>query len=101
MSNRWVYRFDELDAAEAAVGGDWERARALLGGKGANLADMVRAGVPVPAGFTVTTEACNAYLAAGHFRSGLYLSPATAMVMSELLCGIAPQIDLAPFRVGR
>jgi glycine oxidase len=43
----------------------------------------------------------NAYLAAGHFRSGLYLSPATAVVMSELLCGIAPQIDLAPFRVGR
>ena len=43
----------------------------------------------------------NAYVAAGHFRSGLYLSPATAVVMSELLRGEQPQIDLAPFRVGR
>ena len=33
-----------------------------MGGKGANLAEMVRIGVPVPPGFTVTTEACNAYL---------------------------------------
>jgi len=43
----------------------------------------------------------NAYVAAGHFRSGLYLSPATAVVMSELLRDETPQIDLAPFRVGR
>ena len=37
--------------------------RGLLGGKGANLGDMTRLGVPVPAGFSVTTEACNAFLA--------------------------------------
>ncbi|GAA2541463.1 pyruvate, phosphate dikinase [Winogradskya consettensis] len=37
----------------------------LLGGKGANLAEMTRLGLPVPAGFTVTTEACRAYLATG------------------------------------
>jgi pyruvate,orthophosphate dikinase len=37
----------------------------LLGGKGANLAEMTRLGLPVPAGFTVTTEACQAYLATG------------------------------------
>jgi pyruvate, orthophosphate dikinase len=37
----------------------------LLGGKGANLAEMTRIGLPVPPGFVVTTEACNAYLAAG------------------------------------
>jgi glycine oxidase len=43
----------------------------------------------------------NAFVAAGHFRSGLYLSPATAVVMSELLRGEKPQIDLTPFRVGR
>ena len=43
----------------------------------------------------------NTFVAAGHFRTGLYLSPATAMVMSQLLCGEQPQIDLAPFRVGR
>jgi pyruvate,orthophosphate dikinase len=65
MGRRWVYGFDELAAAEAAVGGGWDAVRSLLGGKGANLADMTRLGVPVPPGFTVTTEACNAYLAAG------------------------------------
>jgi pyruvate,orthophosphate dikinase len=36
-----------------------------LGGKGANLAEMVRIGLPVPHGFTVSTEACNAYLESG------------------------------------
>jgi glycine oxidase len=43
----------------------------------------------------------NAYVAAGHFRTGLFLSPATAVVMSQLLRGEKPGIDLAPFRVGR
>jgi glycine oxidase len=43
----------------------------------------------------------NTFVAAGHFRSGLYLSPATAVVMSELVRDETPQIDLAPFRVGR
>ncbi|RME55322.1 MAG: hypothetical protein D6790_16085, partial [Caldilineae bacterium] len=51
--NKWVYLFDEVDQAEAKVGGDWEAVRALLGGKGANLAEMTRIGVPVPPGFTV------------------------------------------------
>jgi glycine oxidase len=43
----------------------------------------------------------NAFIAAGHFRSGLFLSTATAVVMSQLIRGEQPQIDLAPFRVGR
>ena len=43
----------------------------------------------------------NATIAAGHFRSGLYLSTATAVVLSQYLRGETPQIDLAPFRVGR
>src|SRR3546814_11821778 len=60
---RWVYGFDDLDAAKAAVDGDWDRVRGLLGGKGANLADMASLGVPVPPGFTITTEACNAFIA--------------------------------------
>ena len=38
----------------------------LLGGKGANLAEMTNLGLPVPPGFTITTEACQAYLATGH-----------------------------------
>jgi pyruvate,orthophosphate dikinase len=67
-----VYLFSEVEQAEALAGGDWEAVRSLLGGKGANLADMVRAEVPVPPGFTVTTETCNAYLeAGGHFPDGL------------------------------
>ena len=73
MSSKWVYLFEEIDGAERHVGGEWEHVRALLGGKGANLADMTRIGVPVPPGFTVTTEACNAYLAAGEqFPEGMW-----------------------------
>ncbi len=65
MAKKWVYLLDEVDEVEAYVGGDWENVRGLLGGKGANMAEMVRIGMPVPPGFTVTTEACNAYLASG------------------------------------
>jgi pyruvate,orthophosphate dikinase len=57
--------FDEVDQAQEYVGGDWDKVRGLLGGKGANLADMARLRIPVPPGFTVTTEACIAYLDGG------------------------------------
>lgn len=50
---KYVYLFEEGDGS----------AKNLLGGKGAGLADMTRAGLPVPPGFIVTTEACNAYYA--------------------------------------
>lgn len=43
----------------------------------------------------------NAFVAAGHFRNGLFLSPATAQVMSQLLRDEQPRIELTPFRVGR
>ena len=70
---KWVYLFNEVEQAESAAGSSWEGVRSLLGGKGAGLADMTRAGVPVPPGFTVTTEACNAYLAAVEkFPAGLW-----------------------------
>jgi pyruvate, orthophosphate dikinase len=65
VDKKWVYLFNELEQAEAYMGGDWDKVRALLGGKGANLAEMTRIGLPVPPFFTVSTEACNAYLAAG------------------------------------
>jgi pyruvate, orthophosphate dikinase len=55
MSPRYVYDFDE-----PAEGG-----RELLGGKGAGLAEMTQLGIPVPAGFTITTDACRAYMAGG------------------------------------
>ena len=51
MSNKWVYLFEEVEDAEKYAGGDWDKVRGLLGGKGANLADMTRAGVPVPPRF--------------------------------------------------
>ncbi len=51
MSRKWVYLFSEGDASM----------RELLGGKGANLAEMTKLGLPVPQGFTITTEACTQY----------------------------------------
>lgn len=51
MENKYVYLFKEGDA----------NMRELLGGKGANLAEMSKLGMPVPNGFTITTEACNKY----------------------------------------
>ncbi|MGD8793963.1 MAG: pyruvate, phosphate dikinase, partial [Anaerolineae bacterium] len=72
MSKKWVYLFNEVEEAEEYAG-SWDGARGLLGGKGANLADMTRIDVPVPPGFTVTTEACNAYLEEGEqFPEGMW-----------------------------
>ena len=51
MATKWVYMFTEGNATM----------RNLLGGKGANLAEMTSLGLPVPQGFTVTTEACTQY----------------------------------------
>ncbi len=51
MANKWVYLFTEGNA----------NMRELLGGKGANLAEMTNLGLPVPQGFTITTEACTQY----------------------------------------
>jgi pyruvate,orthophosphate dikinase len=72
-ASTYVYLFSQLDQAEARLGGEWDAVRGLLGGKGANLADMTRLGTPVPPGFTITSEACNAFLAAGdEFPPGLW-----------------------------
>jgi pyruvate,orthophosphate dikinase len=69
---KYVYLFDELAAARRAAGEDWEAVRTLLGGKGANLFDATELDIPVPPGFTVTTEACNDYLAADGFPGNLW-----------------------------
>jgi pyruvate, orthophosphate dikinase len=88
MTKKWVYLFDEVEEAEKQVGGDWDKVRALLGGKGANLAEMTRVGVPVPPGFTVTTEACNAYLAIGEkFPEGLWEQELEALKAVEKKTG--------------
>jgi pyruvate,orthophosphate dikinase len=86
-SRKWVYLFNEVAQAEKYAK-SWEGVRALLGGKGAGLADMNRGGLPVPPGFTVTTEACNAYLAAGEkFPSGLWDQEVAALRQVEKLTG--------------
>src|SRR5437660_1967995 len=60
---QWVYMAEDAPAAD----------RDLLGGKGAGLAAMTQAGLPVPPAFTITTAACNAYLRVGNqFPSGLW-----------------------------
>lgn len=84
---KWVYLFSEVEKAEAYCGGVWDNVRGLLGGKGANLAEMTRIGVPVPAGFTVTTEACNAYSATNEFPEGLWDQVLEAMAATEKLTG--------------
>lgn len=85
---QWVYLFNEVDKAKNAVGGEWEDVRALLGGKGANLADMTSAGIPVPPGFTVTTEACIAYMAEGNkFPEGMWEQELEALSTVESQTG--------------
>ncbi len=83
MTKKWVYLFEEVEEAEKYAG-SWDGVRGLLGGKGANLAEMTRIGVPVPPGFTVTTEACNAYLAAGEkFPEGMWEQEIEALHVIE------------------
>ncbi|AZO25119.1 pyruvate, phosphate dikinase [Mesorhizobium sp. M1E.F.Ca.ET.045.02.1.1] len=71
---KWVYTFGD-GAAEGRAGD-----RNLLGGKGANLAEMCSLGLPVPPGFTITTEVCNAYYANGR----TYPAALEANVLSAL-----------------
>jgi pyruvate,orthophosphate dikinase len=89
MNNeKWIYLFSEVDLAEEHVGGEWENVRALLGGKGANLAEMTRIGVPVPPGFIATTEACNEYLKSGEkFPVGMWEQELEAMKSVEVSTG--------------
>jgi pyruvate, orthophosphate dikinase len=61
VADRFVYDFDE-----PTTGG-----RELLGGKGIGLAEMTQMGVPVPAGFTITTDACRAFMVEGDLPAGL------------------------------
>jgi len=62
--------------------------KSLLGGKGANLAEMSRLGLPVPAGFTITTECCNDYFkAGGKFPASLYLDVNVGLSLTEKTMG--------------
>ena len=66
---KYVYRFSEGDKDQ----------KDLLGGKGANLAEMTRLDLPVPPGFTITTDACRAYLADGEVPEELSVQVTTAL----------------------
>src|SRR5262249_7403961 len=70
-SSSFVVRFDQLPEVRR-IARTWDEVKALLGGKGANLAEMTRLGLPVPPGFTVTTDACRAFLATGSWPKGLW-----------------------------
>ena len=60
MSKKFLYLFKE---GHDPLGGDQTTMKNTLGGKGAGLAEMTHAGMPVPQGFTITTEDCNQYYA--------------------------------------
>src|SRR5579863_10026298 len=75
---KWVYLFSEGSA----------KMRDLLGGKGAGVAEMTNAGLPVPPGFTITTEACNAYYDAGkQFPQGMWEQAQEALKIIEQQTG--------------
>jgi pyruvate,orthophosphate dikinase len=75
---KWVYLFTEGNA----------KMRDLLGGKGAGVAEMTNAGLPVPPGFTITTEACNAYYDAGkQFPTGMWEQALAALHAVEAQMG--------------
>ncbi|MDJ0851673.1 MAG: pyruvate, phosphate dikinase [Myxococcota bacterium] len=81
-----VYLFSELNEAEARVE-DWDSVRGLLGGKGANLAEMTRLGIPVPPGFIVTTEACGAFQDAGALPDEVWIQSLAATEQVEKAVG--------------
>ncbi len=79
MSGKYVYPFEQGDKSM----------KSLLGGKGANLAEMAKIGLPVPPGFIVTTEACNQYLSEGE------------KLWPELNSEILENLKLLEQRIGR
>ena len=85
-ANVYVFAFDELKAAQKKAK-TWDDVKGLLGGKGANLAEMTRIGLPVPPGFTVTTDACRAFLKTNGFPKGMWDEELAAMAALELASG--------------
>ena len=78
MSKKYVYLFSEGDASM----------RELLGGKGANLAEMTKIGLPVPQGFTVSTEACTQYYEDGRkINAEIQAEIMENIIKMEAICG--------------
>jgi pyruvate,orthophosphate dikinase len=82
MNKKYVYLF--ADGQAEGTG----KMKDLLGGKGAGLAEMTNAGLPVPPGFTITTEACTAYYSAGEkFPEGMFAEAQSALEKVEQATG--------------
>ncbi len=81
MTNKRIYRFEPGKAEGRAA---WKE---LLGGKGANLAEMAGLGVPVPPGFTITTEMCVEYMRTGEVPAGLMDEVRESMAWLETATG--------------
>jgi pyruvate,orthophosphate dikinase len=77
MNQPWLYAFENADKND----------KGLLGGKGANLANMSQLGLPVPPGFTITTRACNAYSTGGEVPAGLLDQARAAIAELEVKIG--------------
>ncbi|MFZ0370639.1 MAG: PEP/pyruvate-binding domain-containing protein, partial [Halobacillus sp.] len=78
MNNQFVFLFDQSENGK----------KELLGGKGANLAEMTRIGLPVPYGFTITTAACHAY-----YDAGQVISPEVESQVLEALHTLETKTD--------
>jgi pyruvate,orthophosphate dikinase len=81
MADRYVYFFGAGETEGS------KEMKELLGGKGAGLAEMARIGVPVPPGFTITTEVCRLYLRAGAYPDGLREQVQSALERLERATG--------------
>ena len=79
---KWVYMFTEGNASM----------RELLGGKGANLAEMTNLGLPVPQGFTITTEACTQY-----YEDGRYINQE---ILDQIMEAIAKMEEITGKKFG-
>ena len=81
-AKQWVYSF----GSGSAEGGS--ELRDLLGGKGANVAEMARLGIPVPPGFTLTTEVCTYFMRHdGGYPEGLEVAVASYLDKLESVTG--------------
>ena len=83
MAKKYCYLFSEGNA----------NMRELLGGKGANLAEMTNIGLPVPQGFTITTEACTQY-----YEDGREINPEIMAEINEMGLGLLQKIYSDVFR---
>ncbi len=85
-TKQWVYGFEDLGAVQKRFK-DWGDVKGLLGGKGANLAEMTRLGLPVPPGFILTTEACLDFLKQGTWPKTLAAQVDAALARLEARTG--------------